>query len=220
MYSLQCPQQCTRPVYLAQSVSGSCTKTKRQVASAMRTVPRVKSDQHERNTTVTYNNWNELPCSIRVMKLEENMHVNISLIYSLCLSLDEWVSQATGSCCLCLSSQKKNTHKVKENYRFHCRISVTDKEKCGCLVVVCKGQEYRLPPIPEKGISKEYGQVRTLLYFSNSLLFCLPSKKRLSCQMWVLVQTGLLSGYSLVWSLPLLIDRAQRGAGRTEEGEG
>lgn len=48
--------------------------------------------------------------------------------------------------------------------------------------VVCKGQDYRLSPIPEEGISKEYGQVRTLLTFSNSLLFCLPSKRRLSCQ--------------------------------------
>jgi len=45
-----------------------------------------------------------------------------------------------------------------------------------------KGQEYRSSSIEEKGISKEYGQVRSLLSHGNSPLFCLPSKKRLSCQ--------------------------------------
>lgn len=46
-YTLQRPQWCTRPVYLAQGDSGTDTETKRQVISVMQTVPRVKSDQHQ-----------------------------------------------------------------------------------------------------------------------------------------------------------------------------
>lgn len=46
-YALQRPQRCTRPVYLAQGDSGTGTETKRQVISAMQTIPQVKSDQWE-----------------------------------------------------------------------------------------------------------------------------------------------------------------------------
>lgn len=60
------------------------------------------------------------------------------------------------------------------------RVSVSWEDQM--FTPVYKGQEYRLSPIPEEGISKEYGQVRNLLSHGNSLLFCLPSKRRLSCQ--------------------------------------
>lgn len=49
-------------------------------------------------------------------------------------------------------------------------------------LLVYRGQEYSESPAPEEGISKEHGQVRTPLSHGNSLLFCLPSKRRLSCQ--------------------------------------
>ncbi len=64
----------------------------------------------------------------------------------------------------------------------------------------CKGQEYRLSHIPEERISKEYGQVRTLLSHGNSLLFCLPSKRRLSCQ-----NAGLGPDWSFEWIFTSLI---------------
>lgn len=50
--TFQRPQRCTHPVYLAQGYSGTDTETKRQVISAVETVPRVKSDRHQWNTTV------------------------------------------------------------------------------------------------------------------------------------------------------------------------
>ncbi len=59
-----------------------------------------------------------------------------------------------------------------------------------------KGQENRLCPIQAEGISKEYGQVRTLL----SLLFCLLSKGRLSCQ-----NVGLGPDWSFEWIFSSLI---------------
>lgn len=54
--------------------------------------------------------------------------------------------------------------------------------------------------IPEEGISKEHGQVRTLLLRGNSLLFSLPSKKRLSCQ-----NVGLGPDWSFEWIFTSLI---------------
>lgn len=53
-YTLQRPQQCTHPLYLAQGDSGRGTETKRRVISAMQTVPQVKSDRHQWNTATGF----------------------------------------------------------------------------------------------------------------------------------------------------------------------
>lgn len=76
------------------------------------------------------------------------------------------------------------------------------------------GPEYRLSPIPGEGISNEYGQVKAVLSHGYSLLFFLPSKRRLSCQ-----NVGLGPDWSFEWIFTTLISgtaNRQSSKGSTE----